>query len=160
VGVYILYLSLGVINSIAAKCGATDIEMGQYGNPPRLYPWIKQLVLFLIAWVFVKLIVTLLINNVTPLQTFADWILSPLRPHPRLEIAVVLFIFPLIMNIVQYWITDSIIKRRNVFDDSELECSESDLSMAPMTLSDRFGAFLEKFWRRNEYIPVQQDIQE
>jgi hypothetical protein len=64
------------------------------------------------------------------------------------------------MNIVQYWITDSIIKRRNVFDDSELECSESDLSMAPMTLSDRFGAFLEKFWRRNEYIPVQQDIRE
>ena len=43
VGVYIVYVFLAWINRGASAIGVTDITMGQYGTPPKIFPWLKQL---------------------------------------------------------------------------------------------------------------------
>ncbi|KAJ3311948.1 hypothetical protein HDV04_003557 [Boothiomyces sp. JEL0838] len=136
VGVYILYIFLSGIHSIADYFKIKDIEMGHYGNPPRFTPWIKQLVLFLIAWFFVKLIVTISLVLVPIFGIIATWILSPLQDE-RYQVIFVMFIFPLIMNIVQAWLIDKVIKGKVGYIQVETEDeefspdSESPLPAAP-----------------------------
>jgi hypothetical protein len=75
--------------------------MGHYGNPPRLWPWIKQLTLFLIAWFFVKIIITVVLLLLPIFGIIAAWILSPISSDRRAQIVFVMFVFPLIMNVIQ-----------------------------------------------------------
>lgn len=99
-GVWILYIFLKTIHSAAARCGLVDIQMGIYGQPPRFWPWFKQLILFLFAWFFVKVIVAVSILAIPVFGIIATWLLSPLQSD-RAQIVVVMFIFPLCMNVVQ-----------------------------------------------------------
>jgi hypothetical protein len=78
-----------------------EIKMGHYGNPPRLWPWFKQLILFLIAWFFVKTIIAVALLLIPIFGMIAAWILSPLANDRRAQIVFVMFIFPLIMNVIQ-----------------------------------------------------------
>jgi hypothetical protein len=59
-----------------------------------------------------KLCVFLLFQLFPWLGWFGDWALRWTEGDERLQIAFVMFIFPLIMNAVQYWIIDSFIKDR------------------------------------------------
>jgi hypothetical protein len=101
IGVYLLYLSLNIVNYIAGLCGISDIKMGHYGNPTRLWPWFKQLILFLIAWFFVKIIIAIGLLQIPLFGIIAEWILSPISGDRRAQVVFVMFVFPLIMNIIQ-----------------------------------------------------------
>jgi hypothetical protein len=101
IGVYMLYLSLKIVNYIAGIFGVQDIKMGHYGNPTRLWPWFKQLILFLIGWFWVKTIIALGLLLIPIFGVIAEWILSPISGDRRTQIVFVMFVFPLIMNIIQ-----------------------------------------------------------
>jgi hypothetical protein len=64
-------------------------------------PWLKQLILFLIAWFFVKLVVVLAVLLIPIFTILANLILSPLQNDEKAQIIFVMFIFPLCMNIIQ-----------------------------------------------------------
>lgn len=110
VGVYILYLGLRMSNYIAKRFfRMTDIESGVYGSPPRFLPWFKQLLIFLHAWVWVKVVVVIALVYLPFLSVFAEWVLAPFASE-QLQIIFVMFIFPLVMNVIQALLIDRIIK--------------------------------------------------
>ncbi|KAJ8324677.1 hypothetical protein BDV3_004904 [Batrachochytrium dendrobatidis] len=112
IGVGILYIFLKAVHAIADMLQISDTTSGEYGNPPRFMPWFKQLCLFITAWFFVKLLVVISLELFPFLGIFGKWVLSPLTAigDPRFQIVVVMLIFPLIMNIVQAWLIDMVIK--------------------------------------------------
>ncbi|KAJ3089785.1 hypothetical protein HK102_005512 [Quaeritorhiza haematococci] len=114
VGVGILYMFLRILHFIAEHIGIRDIRSGEYGNPPSLYSWFKQLLIFLTAWFFVKLSVVLSLEIFPFFVSFAEIILAPLTwtGDTRLQVVVVMLIFPLIMNICQAWLIDMVIKAK------------------------------------------------
>ncbi|KAJ3371953.1 hypothetical protein HDU91_004727 [Kappamyces sp. JEL0680] len=113
------------------RCGVVEIESGIYGNPPRFYPWFKQLCLFLFSWFWVKAIIVLALLLFPFFTNIAAWLLSPLEQDERAQIVVVMFLFPLMMNIVQAWLTDRIIKGKRpvvhlIASDESLLSDSSD----------------------------------
>ena len=112
VGVGLLYVCLGCVYSIARLLNMSHVDQGIYEFPNPLISWLKQFSLFLISWMLVKFIVMFCISHMNFLQSFAKWILSPLilTGNVELQIVVVMFLFPLVMNIIQAWLIDLIIK--------------------------------------------------
>jgi hypothetical protein len=110
IGVYFLYLFLLKIHAVAKHFGIIEIEMGFYGEPPKIYSWIKQLVLFLVSWVCVKATVIILLTFIPIFGVITEWIFSFFNGHTKMQVVFVMFIFPLIMNIVQAWLIDKVIK--------------------------------------------------
>ena len=78
----------------------------------RWTAWTKQFILFLVAWLFVKMTVVFLILEIPLFVLLAQWILK-LVLHSgsvKLQVLVVMLLFPLIMNVVQAWLIDMLIK--------------------------------------------------
>ena len=84
--------------------------------------WFKQTALFITAWFFVKLTVQIALTTFPFFAQFAQWLLSPLeKGDSRVQVIVVMLIFPLIMNVVQAWLIDMVIKGKS----TEIESSDS-----------------------------------
>lgn len=80
--------------------------------------------MFLIAVFSMKFIVIHLIASLTFLTSLLHPILDPYEGS-RTQIVVVLFIFPLVMNVIQAWLTDRVIKAETVvFVAQEIEEGE------------------------------------
>ncbi|RVD86434.1 uncharacterized protein DFL_004710 [Arthrobotrys flagrans] len=100
------------------------ITSGDYGSPPKASSWIKQSVLYFAGLMFMKLIVAILFA-IFPivLGKFGDFLLGWTEGNRKVQIAFVMFIFPLIMNAVQYYIIDIFIKKQETkaphLDDEE-----------------------------------------
>ncbi|TPX62657.1 hypothetical protein PhCBS80983_g00320 [Powellomyces hirtus] len=111
-GIGILAVLLRGLHYVVDLWHIPDMKSGHYGTPPRLTAWLRQLLLFLTAWFFVKLFVVLLLHFIPFFATVAQWILDPLvsSHDTRLQVVVVMLIFPLIMNVIQAWLIDMVIK--------------------------------------------------
>jgi hypothetical protein len=78
--------------------------------------------------------------NIFPFfSTFAEFLLSPFQGSTKLQILVVMLIFPLIMNIIQAWLIDMVIKARLEvpIDEDLLVTDEETLlprSVSPLVL--------------------------
>ncbi|KAJ1343074.1 hypothetical protein BSLG_002100 [Batrachochytrium salamandrivorans] len=144
VGVGILYLFLRGLHYLADVLNIPDTQSGVYGTPPRVFPWFKQLCIFITAWFFVKLLVVLALSVFPFFGTFGEWVLSPLAAigDPRFQIVFVMLIFPLIMNIVQAWLIDMVIKG----DSSQLRPGHTSSSSSSTVDRDRN---LSQSWRTN-----------
>ncbi len=114
----------------------TDINTGEYGDPPRFYPWFKQLIIFLWSWVWVKAIVAISILKIPILSDFATWLISPLEHNQKAQIVFVMFVFPLCMNLVQALLTDIIIKGKL----ATYNALEDDIVSISPTSSEYFDA--------------------
>ncbi|KAG7700008.1 hypothetical protein KL930_000695 [Ogataea haglerorum] len=110
IGVPILWGLLHVIFALARNAGIEGIESGQYGNPPRYSYYFKQLALYFIGLVSMKLIIYILLVVCPFLVHIAYWLLSWSDPVPNLQVAFVVLVFPLVMNTFQYYVIDSIIQ--------------------------------------------------
>ncbi|CAG8605604.1 1603_t:CDS:2 [Paraglomus brasilianum] len=121
-GVFILFLVLKAINTLLAKMGVRGIKSGEYGNPPRWTWWIKQTLSFVFCLALMKVIVLLLFRLCPFLFDFGEWILGWSLHDTRLQVVFVMLIFPLIMNIVQFWLVDQVIKKR--FEGVKLDDSD------------------------------------
>jgi hypothetical protein len=101
--------------------------------------------LFITAWFFVKLIIVLGIDAMPFLVDFASWVLSPLERDAKLQVVVVMLFFPLIMNIVQAWLIDMVIKgkqrlpRNDSEEDTELVHDEDEEQALSKTTSFTTG---------------------
>ncbi|KAJ3034188.1 hypothetical protein HK097_004585, partial [Rhizophlyctis rosea] len=115
IGVGILYLVLKGLHAIVDYFHIRDMQSGHYGHPPRLSAWFRQLSLFIFAWLIVKLLVIFLLDLFPQFACFASWLLAPLENSgdTRLQVIVVMLVFPLIMNIIQAWLIDMVIKGKH-----------------------------------------------
>jgi hypothetical protein len=101
IGVYILYLWLRLVHSIASHFGLEDIETGYYGNPPKLWAWFKQFCVFVCSWILVKVTVFIFLALFPYLGDLIARVFVIFNGNTKAQVAFVMFIFPLIMNVIQ-----------------------------------------------------------
>ncbi|ETW06287.1 hypothetical protein H310_02580 [Aphanomyces invadans] len=87
-------------------------ESGDYGSPPSYRIWGIQLAAWLSIIIFSKGIVTsVLIATAHPLSAIGNALFRPLAGHPFAELVLVMIVIPSFLNVVQFWIQDSFLKR-------------------------------------------------
>jgi uncharacterized membrane protein YgcG len=86
--------------------------------PSRLTAWLRQFALFISAWFFVKVVVVISLQTFPFLSHFATWVLDPISRtgNAKLQVVVVMLLFPLVMNVVQAWLVDMVIKGKPLGD--------------------------------------------
>lgn len=110
IGVPILWCMLLYVYKLATKLGIRGIVSGEYGTPPRLSFFFKQLVLYLVSLILSKVVLSLFLYYVPFLDDWAAYLISWSTFDERVEIVFVMLLFPTVMNSVQYYVVDSIIQ--------------------------------------------------
>ncbi|GAB7366276.1 hypothetical protein MBLNU230_g7833t1 [Neophaeotheca triangularis] len=123
VGIPILYVLLRIIHGLAVRTPLANppesIQSGYYGQTSptssqgtRFTWYLKQCLLYFIGLVGMKFSVFFLLQLLPWLPWVGDWALRWTEGNEALQIAFVMFVFPLCMNVFQYWVIDSFIKKR------------------------------------------------
>lgn len=99
---------------------------GQYGKPPRISYWLRQAAIYVVALTTMKMLVVLLFTVWPSLIEAGQWLLSWTGGRDAIQIILyvisfqyhvhlltfisVMGLFPICMNILQFWLIDSIVK--------------------------------------------------
>lgn len=114
IGIPILVLLLRILHrgfSLTTLANPPEsIRSGNYGHPPRATWWLKQSMIYFLGLIGMKLCVLAIFAFLPWIAWVGDWALRWTEGNTALQITFVMFIFPLIMNAIQYWIIDSFIK--------------------------------------------------
>ncbi|ORY22970.1 Vaculolar membrane protein-domain-containing protein [Naematelia encephala] len=128
IGVGIFYVALKAFTWFLTKpLGLKGFVSGEYGNPPEMRYWWKQLLPYLLSLIAMKLLVLLpliLPRISTALLRFSYAVLGFLSPNA--QVVVVMAIFPLIMNVIQFCIVDQIVKAEKPTDYARLSEGQED----------------------------------
>ncbi|KAI8084254.1 vacuolar membrane protein-domain-containing protein [Gilbertella persicaria] len=114
-GVLIIWSVLSSVKFITEFYRLPGFQSGVYGEPPlvnQLQVWAKQLGVYVLALVTMKVVVLILFAICPWLENFGKWVLSWTMGNYRLQVLFVMLIFPLLMNIIQFWIVDTIVKNK------------------------------------------------
>lgn len=96
---------------------AESIQSGNYGDPPKVWWWLKQSIIYFCGLMGMKLFVLILFIVLPWLPHVGDWALGWTEGNEELQIFFVMMLFPLIMNALQYYIIDSYIKKQEALAD-------------------------------------------
>ncbi|USP74868.1 hypothetical protein yc1106_02142 [Curvularia clavata] len=114
IGIPILVLLLKLLHAGFSRTPLANppesIRSGNYGHPPRATWWLKQSIIYFLGLIGMKLCVLALFALLPWIAWVGDWALRWTEGNTALQIAFVMFVFPLIMNALQYWIIDNFIK--------------------------------------------------
>ncbi|KAG0190858.1 hypothetical protein DFQ28_001446 [Apophysomyces sp. BC1034] len=105
----------------------TRLESGVYGEPPlqaQMRQWSKQLAVYIVGLIVMKVIVVAIFHICPWLENFGRWVLGWTMSNYKLQIVFVMLIFPLVMNVIQFWIVDTIVKHKvteSIYLDSDEE---------------------------------------
>ncbi|KAF1973414.1 hypothetical protein BU23DRAFT_533609 [Bimuria novae-zelandiae CBS 107.79] len=114
IGIPILVLLLKVLHRAFLLTPMANppesIRSGNYGHPPRATWWLKQSVIYFLGLLGMKLCVFFIFQLLPWIAWVGDWALRWTEGSEALQILFVMFVFPLIMNALQYWIIDGFIK--------------------------------------------------
>ncbi|KIW99180.1 uncharacterized protein Z519_00843 [Cladophialophora bantiana CBS 173.52] len=110
---------IGILKILTVGAGYTplanppeSIESGRYGTPPKTSWWAKQCLLYFLGLIGMKICVFIIFQLCPWLGRVGDWALGWTEGNEAVQIAFVMFIFPLIMNAAQYYIIDTFIKQK------------------------------------------------
>ncbi|ORX54085.1 hypothetical protein DM01DRAFT_1335939 [Hesseltinella vesiculosa] len=124
IGVGILWLWLrGLQWFLETKLHMTYVKSGKYGPPPlqrRLLPWFKQTLIFILAEALMKTCIYSLLRFFPFLFRLGEWALRWTKGNYHYQVIFVMLIFPLILNAMQFWIVDTIVKMTPTHDHQEL----------------------------------------
>lgn len=120
IGIPILYFFINGISIISIFFKINGIKSGEYGNPPNLMNYLKQLLIYLLSLSLMKLSIYLIMNYFPILIKLSFWLLSRLDKYPEIQISFVLLIFPLIMNTFQYYVIDNLIQSKKYYATNKL----------------------------------------
>ncbi|KAF5020780.1 hypothetical protein F66182_7188 [Fusarium sp. NRRL 66182] len=143
--IILLKILTGLVRFTPVGQPPESVQSGNYGSPPNVWWWLKQSVIYFCGLFGMKVCVLIIFIMMPWISKAGDWALGWTEGNERLQIAFVMMIFPLIMNALQYYIIDSLIKakdtdherpdsedpdgeaRRRGYDDSEDENSRARL---------------------------------
>lgn len=139
VGVGIIYGCLHLFNHLfIEKLGWKGFESGVYGDPPSINFWFRQAATYMTCLLIMKLLVVGLFVLVPGVFTIGQWLLSWTHAGGEvLQVAFVMGIFPIAMNIIQFWLIDSIVKASSTPSPVALGVNSAD----PFHTSDREPLF-------------------
>ncbi|KAB8346223.1 hypothetical protein FH972_023268 [Carpinus fangiana] len=117
IGIPILVLLLKVLTQAALITPLANppesVKSGYYGEPPKAVWWLKQSMIYFVALLLMKLCVFFIFEMLPWIVWVGNWALRWTEGSEALQIAFVMFVFPLIMNAIQYYIVDTFIKDRS-----------------------------------------------
>lgn len=123
-GLLLNYIMLKSITTYIRRKEYTELIPGEYLPGNSCYN--KSFILQMFIWLFIILLskalilVLILIPFRQPLNDIGRWILSPVSHNYTLELAVIMIVFPLLFNIMQFWIQDNILKGKRHYMDVSL----------------------------------------
>ncbi|KAH9912393.1 vacuolar membrane protein-domain-containing protein [Fomitopsis serialis] len=140
IGVGIIYFILHVTTwLLSEKCHFKGFESGQYGSPPSFNYWIRQATVYIFSLLFMKMLVIVLFAAWPGIFMLGEWLLTFLGPSDAVQVIFTMGLFPIMMNVVQFWLIDSIVK------SSQAAAHEHEpLFRASSDDDDDDGAFLAR----------------
>ncbi|KAJ6616240.1 vacuolar membrane protein-domain-containing protein [Mycena sp. CBHHK59/15] len=121
-GVGLIYVNLRVLTFVMSeRFHLKGFESGIYGTPPSFKYWMRQAAIYVSALTTMKFMVIGLLALLPGLFTLGAWLLSWTwtGEGDALQVVFTMGIFPIIMNILQFWLIDSIVKASNVALDMD-----------------------------------------
>ncbi|EIW76290.1 hypothetical protein CONPUDRAFT_168857 [Coniophora puteana RWD-64-598 SS2] len=112
-GVGLIYVFLHVFAYVLnEKLHLTGFESGKYGDPPSYSFWLRQAAVYVVALSAMKLSVIGLFAVWPGISKVGDWLLSwtEIGSGETFQVIFVMGLFPILMNILQFWLIDSIVK--------------------------------------------------
>ncbi|OAD05238.1 hypothetical protein MUCCIDRAFT_122846, partial [Mucor lusitanicus CBS 277.49] len=113
-GVLLLWCWFTLLMNACEKCRLLHVgETGDYGPPPlsrMVWPWMRQMAVFLLAEILTKACLYGIVINSPWLFWLGELCISWTQYDPKIQVVFVMLIFPLIMNAIQFWLTDIILK--------------------------------------------------
>ncbi|KAF2218457.1 hypothetical protein BDZ85DRAFT_299536 [Elsinoe ampelina] len=113
IGIPILVVLLKILHSLFLRTPLANppesLKSGHYGSPPHVKWWIKQCFIYFLGLFGMKLFVLFMFSALPWLPWIGDWALRWTEGNESLQIAFVMFLFPLAMNAIQYYIIDAFI---------------------------------------------------
>ena len=130
-GVGIIYLILQVATYVLTeKLQFKGFESGVYGTPPSINYWFRQTAVYVCALTSMKLLVVALFAALPVIFDFGEWLLSFLGSSDAAQVILwvpprnvlshhslthvdldsTMGLFPIMMNVLQFWLIDSIVK--------------------------------------------------
>ncbi|KAH9022367.1 vacuolar membrane protein-domain-containing protein [Lactarius deliciosus] len=110
-GVYAIYITLFFLTwYFSEKLKLKGLQSGQYGSPPSVNYWVRQLAIYVVSLTSMKLFVIAVVAFWDVLSDIAAWLLSWLGNGDTAQVIFTMGLFPIFMNIIQFWVIDSIIK--------------------------------------------------
>lgn len=140
VGIPILWLALHSLTKLFQYFNIKNVESGNYfpedtldrpnSSKPLASAFLKQLCIFICGLVIMKICIYLILNYFEDLAYwFANLILAWSDPWPDVQIILVMFVFPVLLNCFQYFCVDNVIKLHldslNNYNSKSFEDSES-----------------------------------
>ncbi|CEG78728.1 hypothetical protein RMATCC62417_13295 [Rhizopus microsporus] len=113
-GVLVIWAVLSLAKRIAELYRLKGFESGIYGDEygDQIKSWSKQLGIYVLALVTMKVVVLALFGLCPWLERLGEWVLEWTMGNYRIQVVFVMLIFPLVMNIIQFWIVDTIVKHK------------------------------------------------
>ncbi|KFO91992.1 Transmembrane protein 110, partial [Buceros rhinoceros silvestris] len=109
-GMLLIWLGVKFVSWIGQHRKSTYLVFGEYGDPPQAAACIGQCFLYLFIMVFEKTVISLVL--LIPGWTKLQQILLGYIPNPQLELVLVMFVVPFIVNAIMFWVVDSLIMRK------------------------------------------------
>ncbi|TFK90879.1 hypothetical protein K466DRAFT_516406 [Polyporus arcularius HHB13444] len=110
-GVGVIYLILQVATYVLTeKFHLKGFESGVYGTPPSINYWFRQAAVYVFALTTMKLLVVAVFAALPVIFDLGEWLLSFLGPSDTAQVIFTMGIFPIFMNVLQFWLIDSIVK--------------------------------------------------
>ena len=132
IGTLICCLFIYILNSLAETYNWKNMKSGLYfeyyvkdgklKNRLKLSMYIYQLISWLVIVIFSKFILAFLQLNIKSwLVVIGSALLYPVRNNPKIKLVIVMICFPVIMNSIQFWVTDNFLKlKKEVYPQLEL----------------------------------------
>ncbi|KAH9943145.1 vacuolar membrane protein-domain-containing protein [Epithele typhae] len=110
-GVGIIYVLLQAMTHVlTVKLHFKGFESGVYGTPPAISYWFRQTAVYVLALTTMKLVVVSLFAVLPAIFDFGEWLLGFLGTSDAAQVIFTMGLFPIMMNILQFWLIDSIVK--------------------------------------------------
>lgn len=135
-GVGLIYVIHNALTGLfSEKLRLKGFESGVYDDPPSFPYWIRQAAVYVTSLTTMKFLVLMLLILLPGLLKVGEWLLSWTQngDGDALQVVFVMGIFPIVMNILQFWSIDSIVKahHNNVMLDSTTDIQREPLFGVP-----------------------------
>ncbi|XP_014777945.1 store-operated calcium entry regulator STIMATE isoform X1 [Octopus bimaculoides] len=143
VGLLVIYIGLKIGQWLALRKGWESLRFGEYGRPPQCNAWIGQCGLYILVMIIEKILMTLLVLCHFWVKV-RKFILAPVK-NANLEIVIVMFMVPLFVNALIFWVVDNFLKRQ-IRETKTLSINSNDVSVKYFRNNDRLKYYnhLEK----------------
>ncbi|KAF8969388.1 vacuolar membrane protein-domain-containing protein, partial [Flammula alnicola] len=116
-GIALIYVTLHALTHLfTEKFQIKGFESGVYGTPPSISYWARQAALYILSLSTMKAVVITFLVLFPGIYVAGKWLLSWTWTGngDALQVIFVMGIFPILMNILQFWLIDSIVKASSV----------------------------------------------